>query len=442
MDRNNLFSTIHSIRNGTNLIKMEYFVMKRYKSITICLILLFSLLSCKWSDHTDKNLSIKMVRISERALLFSCLETNVLAISSSRGLIVIDTHRSPWIMREIRNTIEKEFGSKNFKYVINTHGHQDHASGNQVFPDATIIGHDFCPVFMRQFPANSLRNIWYQKKSIEDAKDRLKTLDTNSAATKELVAKITARQMTLADLERDYLVTPPATTFSERMDLPCGDLNVVLLYCGSAHTDNDIFITIPEEGLLATGDIFVSAAGFGFQVNKMVDTPRLLSCIDLVLQDSIQTVVPGHGSVFDRSVLASLRELLREKSAQLDQRESAARLLDSLIETKGLQSALREYGKLIHSPRHYFSEQEFDVLGYRLLGRDLMLEAITVFKINAENNPGSANAYDSLAEAFSMAGEIKSAITNYQQSLILNSANKNAEEMIKILTSSSQRGQK
>jgi tetratricopeptide (TPR) repeat protein len=60
-------------------------------------------------------------------------------------------------------------------------------------------------------------------------------------------------------------------------------------------------------------------------------------------------------------------------------------------------------------------------------------DAIDIFKINAERFPGSANAFDSLAEAYKLNGLKNLAIKNYEKSLELNSNNTNAVEMIKIL---------
>src|SRR6185295_174989 len=46
------------------------------------------------------------------------------------------------------------------------------------------------------------------------------------------------------------------------------------------------------------------------------------------------------------------------------------------------------------------SEGKMNSLGYWLLGKKRGKEAIEVFKLNVEDFPSSANAYDSLGEAF------------------------------------------
>ncbi len=58
-------------------------------------------------------------------------------------------------------------------------------------------------------------------------------------------------------------------------------------------------------------------------------------------------------------------------------------------------------------------------------------EAIGIFRMNCIANPGSFNAFDSLAEAYMIKGDKVSAIKYYEKSLQLDPTNGNAEEMIK-----------
>jgi len=72
-------------------------------------------------------------------------------------------------------------------------------------------------------------------------------------------------------------------------------------------------------------------------------------------------------------------------------------------------------------------------LGYELLENNKIKEAIEVFKYAVSEYPESANAYDSLAEAYMKNGDNKLAIENYKKSLELDPDNHNAKKMLEQL---------
>jgi tetratricopeptide (TPR) repeat protein len=78
-------------------------------------------------------------------------------------------------------------------------------------------------------------------------------------------------------------------------------------------------------------------------------------------------------------------------------------------------------------------ERRINDKGYDLLGGGKTNEAITIFELGVIAFPRSANAFDSLGEAYMGVGNKKLAIENYEKSLKLDADNKNAEEMLKKL---------
>lgn len=54
-------------------------------------------------------------------------------------------------------------------------------------------------------------------------------------------------------------------------------------------------------------------------------------------------------------------------------------------------------------------------VGYQLLGQGNMEEAVAAFKLNVERYPGSANVYDSLAEAYERGGKLDLALPLYEK---------------------------
>lgn len=80
-----------------------------------------------------------------------------------------------------------------------------------------------------------------------------------------------------------------------------------------------------------------------------------------------------------------------------------------------------------------FQEATLNNLGYRLIQKNRIKDAIKIFRLNTEAYPQAYNTYDSLAEAYMKNGDRKLAIKNYKQSLQLNPKNTNAVTMLEKL---------
>jgi tetratricopeptide (TPR) repeat protein len=76
-------------------------------------------------------------------------------------------------------------------------------------------------------------------------------------------------------------------------------------------------------------------------------------------------------------------------------------------------------------------EGKLNVLGYRMLNQGDVEWAIKVFTLNTECFPRSANAYDSLGEAYLKADDQQNSIKNYSRSLEFNPENENAKQVLK-----------
>ncbi len=82
------------------------------------------------------------------------------------------------------------------------------------------------------------------------------------------------------------------------------------------------------------------------------------------------------------------------------------------------------------------TEAELNQYGYQLVNEKRMDEAIKMFALNTERHPESANAWDSLGEAYAMKGDKENAIKNFKKSLSLNppaNVRANSEKYLKQL---------
>jgi CubicO group peptidase (beta-lactamase class C family) len=116
-------------------------------------------------------------------------------------------------------------------------------------------------------------------------------------------------------------------------------------------------------------------------------------------------------------------------------RLSIARRLLPVIESDGVDAAFALYQELRTTPgtRYDFSEPELNGLGYILLDRRRNDAAIRVFQLNLRNFPASANAFDSLGEAFYRSGRRREAAEAYARAAELDPSNANARAMLQKL---------
>ncbi|HWS54148.1 MAG TPA: serine hydrolase [Pyrinomonadaceae bacterium] len=114
---------------------------------------------------------------------------------------------------------------------------------------------------------------------------------------------------------------------------------------------------------------------------------------------------------------------------------SPARALLKQIVARGAAAALGEYRERRkgRAASELVGEAQMNRVGYNLLSLGRGSDAVEVFKLNVEDHPQSSNAYDSLGEAYMVAGDREQAIRNYRKSVELNPGNAHGVEMLRKL---------
>lgn len=116
-----------------------------------------------------------------------------------------------------------------------------------------------------------------------------------------------------------------------------------------------------------------------------------------------------HGSVVLRSHYAGLRKIYDGWQFPRDPATGAV--------AGGLKGVEEHYRKLSERLSYTVLPPEalMNQVGYQLMGQGNMEEAVNAFKLNVERYPGSANVYDSLAEAYERGGKLDLALPNYEK---------------------------
>ena len=93
-----------------------------------------------------------------------------------------------------------------------------------------------------------------------------------------------------------------------------------------------------------------------------------------------------------------------------------------------------EADKLVAEAITIATENELNNYGYTLLNQGEHDKAISIFQLNTQRHPKSANAWDSLGEGYATKGDKKNAITNFRKALSLNppaNVKANSEKFLK-----------
>lgn len=275
---------------------------------------------------------VRIERLSERVLLAYWLgagRCNLTAIQSEKGLIVIDTEMSPRIMAPIKQRIEKEFGRKDWAYVINTHAHMHHAGGNSLFKDAVIVGHENLPGDMEWLVNKQMDPAW-KRKDLDQAAQTLRNLSAvlpqvskNRLQERHIRGEIEFWKLYMQDMEQGYEVVPPSLTFADRHTLDLGDLQLELVFFGKGHSLSDILVYVPQERLLVTGAIVYQRRHLPEigEESELKDVHRFMEVLQKFLAEEVKIdhVVPSHSPPLRqndlRPVLDYYRRMLKEVRA-------------------------------------------------------------------------------------------------------------------------------
>jgi len=225
--------------------------------------------------------------------------TNMAVVVSDSGLVVIDTGLSPTTVRRQREWVEEELGRSDFRYLVNTHMHNDHAFANEVFPEATVVG-----------PAHSVASLEREVAGIPQLLGRLEGsreqyvewaagTSPDSAEGKHAREGVAAFAVGMADLERGIHPRAPTLTFHDRHTLDMGDVHLELFSFPGLHSDSDILILVPEEGIVFTGDAFWGGQLPVLRFESRAEVESILASWKSIVENpaGLETVVTGHSDV-------------------------------------------------------------------------------------------------------------------------------------------------
>jgi len=153
-----------------------------------------------------------------------------------------------------------------------------------------------------------------------------------------------------------------------------------------------------------------------------------------MIQENLLANYIGWKGQFPTTTLeAWIRTIYWETTHKTRAGTSICEPMTQILAAGNVQDAVREYHNLkITKPDIYdFGENNLNILGYQLLARNRLDDALAIFKLNCGEFPNSGNVYDSYGESLLLKGDTAQSIQNYEKSLKLDPTNKNAVEVLK-----------
>jgi cyclase len=247
------------------------------------------------------------------------------------SVLVVDTHLRPSWARDLLAEIHK-VTDKPVRYVVNTHWHNDHTQGNQVYVNAFGRNVEYLaqhttrddiagvaiPHLRQQISETVPANIAGAEKALADGVDLQG--DALNRQSREQLERQLANQRSYLEELRQIEITLPTLTFERSLILHSADRPVHIYHFGRAHTRGDVVVYLPKQKVVVTGDLLTNGIPFmrdayPSQWDAVLESIRSLDW---------EHAIPGHGGVQQGKeqigkLIAYLREMVAAVRKAIDE---------------------------------------------------------------------------------------------------------------------------
>lgn len=192
---------------------------------------------------------------------------NSLIVKHGAEVLLVDTKFQP-VSRWLRSWVSRKLSAP-VTSIVNTHYHYDHTQGNDLYPEAKILAHVNVPDLMMQRDG-----AWWSKH------------------------------------QRGVPVPPNLVTGNHSILM--GYEHVDLTHPGVAHTHGDLWLHLPKENIIVTGDLFFHTYYPFFDLGDGgADILKLAKSVRVLVDQSPDAVfLPGHGPLANAEDLSNFADYL------------------------------------------------------------------------------------------------------------------------------------
>jgi glyoxylase-like metal-dependent hydrolase (beta-lactamase superfamily II) len=207
---------------------------------------------------------------------------------SAGGGLVVDTLYDLALTRQLLD-LYAEVQPEAPTRLVNTHHNGDHCWGNQLLPGAEIIAHRGCAERFAGFSpqaAEAIRTMPEPPPHLRDLHEEMAPFDFS-----------------------EVVLTPPTHVIDGDLTLDLDGVRVDLLHVGPAHTEGDLIVHVPDEGVVLCGDVlFHRCAPIGWEGS----TDRWIEALRRIEALAPEHVVPGHGPLCGVEGVVAARTYLED----------------------------------------------------------------------------------------------------------------------------------
>ena len=216
---------------------------------------------------------IKVTKVAGNVYMLEGMGGNIAVSAGDDGIVMVDAEYAP-LADKIRAAL-KTVSERPVKYLIDTHWHGDHTSGNIAFGDsAAIIAHEN----VRKWLSSEQKSVFGQP---------------------------------VPPIAKSGL---PVITYRDQMGLHLNGDDILLYHPANSHTDGDTIVYFSQEHVVHMGDNFVNGRF------PILDVPHGGSANGMIVADEFVLAhtppdarfIPGHGPLATRGDLEKYVAMLKD----------------------------------------------------------------------------------------------------------------------------------
>ena len=225
--------------------------------------------------------------------------------------LIFDPFMTPMAAEELKETAERLTG-KPVTIVVNSHYHNDHTRGNQVFaPFATIISTHYTRNRIEEVAPEEQH--WERKHASGMLKATRQMYNAASGQERDELCLWIGYYEGMVESMDDLKVTLPDVVFQDSLWILGSERHVKLMEFRNGHTGSDVVLCIPSERIAFMGDLLFVKRHPWLADGEPASWQATLK--SLYENTFINTYVPGHGAVCEKAGVKELYEYLGKMQA-------------------------------------------------------------------------------------------------------------------------------